>query len=212
MKPSHLLTRAPLLALLLLLFAMLAPPANAQTPPRYFSATGHHVKGAFRSFWERRGGLAVFGYPITEEFTRRADSKIVQYFERARFELDVRNGQAFVELGRLGAEITGIQQTTPALGGAFRTFWQRNGGTAIFGQPLTSEYREAQPGGGERVVQWFERAKFELVGGQVRLALLGSLLAPPQLLAPWPPDVAPGAPLNEDGTPLPPGAGGGNPG
>lgn len=212
MKRRRLLARAPLLALVLLVCALLAPPAQAQTSPRYFSSTGHYLRGAFRTFWEGRGGLPVFGNPITEEFTRRADGKIVQFFERARFELNVRNGQAYVELGRLGAEVTGIQQTTNSLGGAFRTFWNRNGGTAIFGQPLTAEYREAQPDGTQRVVQWFERSRFELWGNTVRLTLLGQLLAPPQLLAPWPPDVAPGAPLNEDGTPLPPGGGGGGSG
>lgn len=208
MNRRHFLGHAPLLMLvLLLLFGLSAPPARAQTPQRYFSQTGHYVKGAFRSFWERNGGVAIFGYPVTEEYIRRADGKIVQYFERARFELSVRNNQAFVELGRIGAEVSGIQQPTNSLRGAFRTFWQRNGGTAIFGQPLTGEYGEVQSDGREHVVQWFERAKFELWGSQVRLSLLGRLLAPQQLLAAWPPDTAPGAPLNEDGTPFPPGGG-----
>lgn len=214
MKLRHLLARTPLLALVLLIvLGSSPPPAAAQNPIRYVPQTGHFVRGAFRAFWEGKGGVPIFGYPVTEEFIRRSDGKLIQFFERARFELNVNDNRATVELGRLGAEITGIQQTTSSLGGAFRTFWQRNGGTAIFGLPLTNEYRERQPDGTERIVQWFERAKFELYGSSVRLSLLGRLLAPPQLLAPWPADTAPGAPLNEDGTPFPPGGGGtGSPG
>jgi hypothetical protein len=61
------------------------------TPERaYFSETGHMVKEAFLRFWHREGGLASFGYPISEELPEisSADGKVytVQYFERARFE------------------------------------------------------------------------------------------------------------------------------
>ena len=82
------------------------PAASAQTSVRYFSQTGHYLRGAFRAFWERSGGVAIFGYPITEEYYRRSDGRIVQYFERARFELTVRGNQAIVELGLLGREVT----------------------------------------------------------------------------------------------------------
>ena len=41
-------------------------------------------------FWQANGGLAVFGYPLSEEFheTSPIDGKVytVQYFERNRFE------------------------------------------------------------------------------------------------------------------------------
>src|SRR5262245_23275886 len=70
--------------------------------PRYFSQTGHFIKGAFRSFWERSGGVGIFGYPITEEYIRAADGKLIQYFERARFELRVSGNQAIVDLGLIG--------------------------------------------------------------------------------------------------------------
>jgi hypothetical protein len=206
MNRRHFSRRAPWsAAVLLLLMALLVQPASAQVPQRYFSQTGHYLRGAFRSFWEQNGGVRIFGYPITEEFTRRSDNKITQYFERARFELTVQNNQAIVELGRLGVEFTGIQQPVNSLGGAFRTFWQRNGGAPIFGQPLTSEYTEVLSDGRRHTVQWFERSKFELWNDGVRLTLLGSLFAPQQLRAPWPANVAPGAPLSEDGTPAPPG-------
>ncbi|HMM43424.1 MAG TPA: glycosyl hydrolase [Thermomicrobiales bacterium] len=55
-----------------------------------FDVTGHSLSYGFKSFWEAHGGLATFGYPISEEFSERnADTGevyTVQYFERARFE------------------------------------------------------------------------------------------------------------------------------
>jgi hypothetical protein len=79
-----------------LLAAWALPVASAQNEPRYFTATGHYLRGAFRSFWERNGGLPIFGYPLTEEYYRKADGRIVQYFERARFELTIQDGQAII--------------------------------------------------------------------------------------------------------------------
>jgi hypothetical protein len=56
----------------------------------YFAETGHIVKQAFLRYWQSQGGLATFGYPISEELPEisNADGKVytVQYFERARFE------------------------------------------------------------------------------------------------------------------------------
>jgi hypothetical protein len=57
---------------------------DPQNGARYFPETGHTLWGEFRGYWERRGGLALFGFPISEEFEE--DGRIVQYFERARFE------------------------------------------------------------------------------------------------------------------------------
>jgi hypothetical protein len=49
-----------------------------------FQATGHSVSNGFKGYWEMYGGLAIFGYPISQEFVE--DGATVQYFERARFE------------------------------------------------------------------------------------------------------------------------------
>src|SRR4051812_30458750 len=100
---------AALLALLLLIplagaGGALAAPA-AQTPPlptkpvpdphqsgvQWFAPTGHTLRGAFLRYWQQYGGLAQFGYPITEEFLETnantdQPSLTVQYFQRARFE------------------------------------------------------------------------------------------------------------------------------
>ncbi len=76
-----------------------------RTDCRYFPETGHNLCAGFRAYWEGFGGLAVFGYPISEEFTE--DGMVVQYFERARFEW---HPGAWPErydvlLSRLGAEV-----------------------------------------------------------------------------------------------------------
>jgi N-acetyl-anhydromuramyl-L-alanine amidase AmpD len=67
---------------------------------------GVHLGGGFRRFWEERGGLPIFGWPITEEF--RENGVTVQYFERARMEHRPDIGRAedyHVVLGRVGAEL-----------------------------------------------------------------------------------------------------------
>ncbi|MBX6341852.1 MAG: hypothetical protein IRY97_05290, partial [Thermomicrobiaceae bacterium] len=49
--------------------------------------------------------LALFGYPISEEFRDPQTGLTVQYFERARFEYHPANPDPYkVLLGRLGAE------------------------------------------------------------------------------------------------------------
>lgn len=83
-------------------------PSGART---FFAESGHSLGGAFRGFWEGRGGLAVFGFPISEEFseTNTVDGQTytVQYFERARFEFHAdRVGTADeIQLGLLGREL-----------------------------------------------------------------------------------------------------------
>ncbi len=62
------------------------PPSIQSSDPnrRYFRETQHSIGGAFRDFWETRGGPGIFGYPITDEVNEKGF--IVQYFERARIE------------------------------------------------------------------------------------------------------------------------------
>jgi len=43
-------------------------PDSKQQGVLYFPATGHTLRGAFLNYWNRYGGLAQFGYPLTEEF------------------------------------------------------------------------------------------------------------------------------------------------
>ena len=78
--------------------------ANA---PRYFPNTGHAVGGSFRPYWEQHGGLAQFGYPLTEELTEVSDLNgkpyTVQYFERAVLEWHPENAAPYnLLLSQLG--------------------------------------------------------------------------------------------------------------
>jgi hypothetical protein len=70
----------------------------------YFPATKHLIGKPFRSFWRNRGGLLIFGLPIGEAVTE--NGRLVQYFERARFELHPElAGTAYeVQLGHLGVQ------------------------------------------------------------------------------------------------------------
>jgi uncharacterized protein YkwD len=68
----------------------------------YFRETGHSLTGAFLTYWKQRGGLELFGYPISEVITQ--DGMQVQWFERARFEYhpDLAPSGKAVQLTRLG--------------------------------------------------------------------------------------------------------------
>ena len=74
----------------------------------YFDATGHNLRNSFKTYWEQHGGLALYGYPISEEFNEvnpdDGQTYVVQYFERNRFEYHPENKgtQYEVELGLLG--------------------------------------------------------------------------------------------------------------
>lgn len=71
---------------------------------RYFPETGHTVGGRFLQYWQANGGLAVFGYPLTNEVHEQG--RTVQYFERQRFEYHPEQPRPYdVLLGRLGAEL-----------------------------------------------------------------------------------------------------------
>ncbi len=70
----------------------------------YFEETRHTLANGFKKFWDENGGVAVFGFPISEEFEE--DGNIVQYFERARLEWHPENAGTEYEvlLGHLGRE------------------------------------------------------------------------------------------------------------
>ena len=144
--------------------------AGQTADARFFPETSLYVFAPFAEYWASNGGLAVFGLPITPDFEQ--GPLTVQWFERARFEKhpELPTGQQ-VQLGRLGAEahkadppLPGdpgngrkfFPQTGHSIGGPFLDFWQRNGGLALFGLPLTEEVTE-----NGLTVQWFERARLE---------------------------------------------------
>lgn len=100
------------------------PPPTAENAPVFIPATGHSVAADFYNFWQKYGGLEMFGYPLSQEFME--DGRLVQYFERARFEraISVRcptppisspECQEFrVHLGLLGRNLAAGRESEPA--------------------------------------------------------------------------------------------------
>jgi hypothetical protein len=189
-------TRPPIAA------PLLPIPAFTDTPEhRFFPATDHSLNFGFKAFWEANGGIALFGLPISEEFTEReADgaARTVQYFERARFEYHKEfTGTPYeVELGLLAEEVAAGRtdesafqpvnmSTTPGesivfpatghtLAGPFRTFWETNGGLLRFGLPISEPFPEVNADTGQAyLVQYFERYRLEYHPEGITLGRLG---------------------------------------
>ena len=89
---------------------------------RFFNDTQHPLTTEFLNFWDGSGGLPVFGFPLTEEYTEtNPDTGAplrVQYLERQRFEHhpDLAGTPYEVLIGRLGftaAERAGLLDTEP---------------------------------------------------------------------------------------------------
>jgi hypothetical protein len=192
-------------------FARVDPPSDGRY---YFPETGHTLGGGFRTYWEQNGGLPIFGFPISEEFTEiGSDGKpvTVQYFERHRFEWRPENTPPYhVLLSRMGDDLLRRQgrdwytfersgpiqgcryfaETNQALCEPFLSYWRNHGlefdgkpgksyaeSLALFGLPLSMPRIEETQPGKVLIVQWFERARFELhPDGSVLLGLLGNEL------------------------------------
>jgi hypothetical protein len=90
-------------------------PAQPMRDATYFQQTSHNLSGKLLSFWQSTGGLAIYGYPISEPFTEKnkSDGKnyLVQYFERNRLELhpEAAGTKYEVQLGLLGSELLDAQ-------------------------------------------------------------------------------------------------------
>lgn len=177
-------------------------PAGAAERQRCFPETGYCISGAILRYWERNGGLPVFGYPISELRIEQVENWTgpVQWFERDRLE---DHGAIGVLAGRLGAQALEYQgrywqslprptsvpqgcrffpETGHTLCGKFLEYWQRNGGLMRFGYPISEPMTETLANGDELwtgTVQYFERRRMEyhpeLAGTryEVLLGLLG---------------------------------------
>ncbi|GAB4201554.1 MAG: hypothetical protein OHK0022_23710 [Roseiflexaceae bacterium] len=184
--------------LLLVLFALALPPsAGAQQGQRCFPETGQCISGPIRAYWERNGGLPIFGFPISPQRVETVEGQAlpVQWFERDRLE---DHGRAGVLAGRLGArylELTNrpweyfrrveppaasgcvfFAQTGHSLCEPYLSYWRRNGGLERFGYPITQPFYETVED--QRYeTQYFERRRMErhpeLPGAPLLLGLLG---------------------------------------
>jgi hypothetical protein len=193
----HLLIRTSLLFIFFTTFAFIpALPAAAQADQRCFAETGNCISGPIRAYWERNGGLAVFGFPLTAQSIELVEGQALQtqWFERDRLEIQA-DGR--VTAGRLGVErleqlgtpwqpganapagpgCTAFAETGHQVCGAFAAYWRANGGLERFGLPVTGEF-VTELEGQTYTVQYFERRRFELhpaIGpNAVLLGLLGS--------------------------------------
>jgi len=162
--------------------------APAATDPYRFAETGHYVSGRFREYYEARGGLYVFGLPLTRAYWESStDGRkyLTQYFERARFEYHPENSQPYdVLLTLMGNEITNTRkseapfqkvpnpniqgdayfaETGHTISGLFLQFWVQYGGLQNFGFPLSEPFTERNETDGKTyTVQYFERERMEL--------------------------------------------------
>jgi hypothetical protein len=181
----------------------LTPARSRATKPgdRYFPAAGQAVGGVFLRYWDANGGLARFGLPRSAAFWQ--GGRLVQYFERARFEHFPEYGGTanevqlgllglhLVESGRLtvraaapeprGPNTRFFPETRFTIANGFKAYWEQNGGVTYFGLPITGEVREVNPADGqEYTVQYFERARFEYhprlrgTPHEIQLGLLGN--------------------------------------
>ncbi|MCS6994395.1 MAG: Ig-like domain-containing protein [Anaerolineales bacterium] len=184
---------------------------------QYFPDTGHNVSGEFLLFYQSvPNAQFVFGSPITEQFTDPTTGRLIQYFQRARFEYfpELPVGQR-VRVSPLGEYVyqrvpnegqvnvfTPIgcryyAETGYSICYAFLEFFDKNGGEAIFGKPKSPFVFY-----NGRIVQYFERARFEWYpeypdGQRVVLAELGRIYfdlvgEDPNLLQPVKADAFPG--------------------
>jgi len=133
---------------------MLAVPAQAAPPQATdicFRQVPDCISGRFATYWRDNGGLAVFGLPLSPASKQRTGegptTYLVQYFERARFELHPKEPRPYdVLLSRLGvdqlAALSRDWQTFPkadpsaphyfaqtghAIAGQFWAFWSSHG-------------------------------------------------------------------------------------
>ncbi len=131
--------------------------APASQGSRFYPATGFSVGGAFLQFFDKYGGVRIFGYPISNELAE--GGMTVQYFERQRFEYHKEAiGTPYeVQLGALGVEASRgkvplspvapipttnerlyFRETGHSLSGAFLAFWSANGSVRVLGSPSPS--------------------------------------------------------------------------
>ena len=159
--------------------------------PRFFPETGHNVDGDFLTHFWSHGAATTLGFPLTEAYWTPGEDPDgagveVQYFQRARLELDLATGAlSYSPLGALldkqqppvppAPDVRYFPQTGHNVGRSFLVHFEDAGGVAALGLPLSEEVEE-----NGRPVQWFERARLEWwperpAEHRVQLGLIGEL-------------------------------------
>lgn len=175
-----------------------APPLDDATPLGdgylFVKETNHNIPNAIAKYWKDKGGVPMFGYPLSELFVRNAggEKHVYQYFERVLFEyLPASNGVALAPLGAWFAEVNGpyetiksfdstatkryVAKTQHSIKGGILQWYAANGDTEMFGNPLNEEGPYTTPDGRTVTAQLFERARIEMDSkGTVTLGRLGA--------------------------------------
>jgi sortase (surface protein transpeptidase) len=170
------------------------PRAEAGPDCRYFVETGHLICGAFLAGWQANGlnfdgdpavsepeSLALFGLPLSDaQEERQSDGNVylVQWFERARFELHPENAPPYdVLLGLLGREsrptpasppeqIRASAPTRLAIGAIGLDMPVYGVGLSESGEPVVLDHDigwwdgSAAPGNGDNIVLWAHVLRF----------------------------------------------------
>ncbi len=162
---------------------------------QYFADTGHSINGEFWKYYQGfPNAVVIFGSPITEQYTDNQTGRLIQYFQRVRFEYYPENpaGQRVI-LSALGPLVyahtppsstidtfnpigcRNFAETGFSLCYAFLEFFDQNGGEAVFGRPISPFVFY-----NDRIVQYFERARMDWYpeypeGQKVMLAQLGRI-------------------------------------
>ena len=193
MKTKHFISVLLATAVILTHVSVVEPRA-ASKDCKYFKETGHYVCEQFLRYFRVKGGLEVFGFPLTEAFTDPTHGNLtVQYFQRARMEIHPASGGDQILLGLL---IDEMGYTFPAAGPdqipdanssvhhyfpetqhvvshAFLEAFRNKGGLEIFGYPRSEFFFEEGA-----VVQYFQRQRMEWypdrpTGSQIQLTNVG---------------------------------------
>jgi uncharacterized protein YkwD len=92
-------------------------PFRSSTSRWYMAETGHSLAEPFLSYWRNRGGVELYGFPISEPMQQ--DGLLVQWFERARMEYHPNlakfgQGVQLTHLGKLALQRAGGSGGTAA--------------------------------------------------------------------------------------------------
>jgi hypothetical protein len=180
-----------LITLAMLLFGSMRSFVAAQAGDEFFPETGHWVSGEFLAKYNSVANSDdLFGLPITDAFRDEETGLLIQYFEKARFELHPdAPAELRVQLTPIGEYLyqPGEPLATPPnfpscryfaetdhkVCYAFLDFFEEHGGVFQFGYPISGF--EIHDGW---ISQYFQHARFEWhpelpAGEQVVLADLG---------------------------------------
>jgi LPXTG-site transpeptidase (sortase) family protein len=196
----RLATAAVLLVIVGMTAAGMPATTTAKAPSEFFvSDTGHALAEPFLSAWAERDGMSALGLPVSEPTIQ--SGRVAQYFQYGYLQTASmssrpdqlvlrRTGSELLATGsdpdrsvggrRVGGARTGAalvvstNGTSPKVNGRTKAYYDRHGGAARFGRPISDSYVAY----GLRI-QWFEfgRLEWALADKRVEAAPVGYELA-----------------------------------